>query len=92
MGNQVGILSCRYREEHPEIPDLDFWYGVGRQQDSWIEADKKAEMMIRENIDVCFDDRAFQIYKKCCEMNHPEKICLCNWSYVSSDVIMKMNI
>lgn len=87
MGHSVGIMSCRSQEHHPEIVGLDFWLCAGDCSSSLVECENKAKLMIKENVDVAFDDKGLLIYKKCMELDHPEKIILNNWSYYTPDVV-----
>lgn len=87
QGDTVGILSCRSKEEHPQIGGYDFWYcaaeGRGNhQQECWV----KADIIIKENIDVAFDDKGLLIYKYLVEKGHPEKVVFACWSVYTPGV------
>lgn len=56
QGHKVGILSCHAEQPH----DLDFWISTGFEN----EAQKKAEAIVQNSIDVSFDDRGVEIIQK----------------------------
>jgi hypothetical protein len=89
-GHNVGVMSCHTKDDFPKIGGLDFWFTATGCENSLSEAESKAEIMIREKIDVSFDDKGLLIYEFCRKKGHPEKMCLCNWSYCTNDVIYKL--
>jgi len=89
-GMEVGVMSCHPPEHYPQLSGYDFWYASPDCSCHELECDNKADIMIRENIDVAFDDKGMLIYKRLQELGHPEKIVFSSWSVFWTDIIKLM--